>query len=186
MNLNKHSGLEGRHARLSPSSPSWLNYDQDKLTRVFHTAEAARRGTQLHDFAAFAISLNVKLPDNGTTLSMYVNDAIGYRLSPEQMIMGTRHCFGTADAIGYRNETLRVHDLKTGTKESDMRQLEVYASLFCMEYNFNPFNLNMSLKIYQNDSIVEHVPGGDEIMHIMETIKSHSRWLDELTEEVVV
>lgn len=186
MNLNKHSGLEGRHARLSPSSPSWLNYDLDKLTRVFHTAEAARRGSELHDFAARAIALNVKLPDNGTTLSTYVNDAIGFLLSPEQLLFGTRHCFGTADTCGFRNNTLRIHDLKTGAKESSMSQLEVYAALFCMEYKFNPFDIKIVLRIYQNDRIVEHFPGGDEITHVMETIKSHSKWLDELTEEVVV
>jgi hypothetical protein len=186
MNLNKHSQLEGRHAFLSPSKPAWLSYDVDKLTRVFHTSEAAKLGTAQHEFAAMAIALNVKLPDNGLTLSMYVNDAIGYHMTPEQTLFGTRHCFGTADAIGFRNNTLRVHDLKTGTSHTSMNQLEIYAALFCMEYGFDPFRIDMSLKLYQSNKIVEHIPTGDEITHVMEAIKFQSKLLDELTEEVQV
>ena len=35
--------------------------------------------------------------------------------------------FGTADAISFRNNVLRIHDLKTGKGPVHMEQLEVYA-----------------------------------------------------------
>jgi hypothetical protein len=184
MNLNSHSNLEGRHAFLSPSKSAWLNYEDDKLIRVFHSAVAAKRGTDLHDLACAAIKLGIKLPDNGTTLSTYVNDAIGFRMTPEQRLYATRHCFGTADALGFRNNTLRVHDLKTGTTHTKMDQLEIYAGLFCMEYEFRPFDITIKLAIYQNDKVVEHDPDPDDIMHVIDKIKTFSRILDEQMEEV--
>ncbi len=47
MIFNKHPQLVGKHAFLSPSSYSWLNYDDQKLEARFHTVMAARRGTDL-------------------------------------------------------------------------------------------------------------------------------------------
>lgn len=184
MNLNKHSDLEGRHAFLSPSKGHWLDYDEDKLSRVYHTAVAAKRGTDLHDLAFNLIRLNVRLPESPTTLNMYVNDAIGYRMTPEQSLFYSKHCFGTADTLGFRNNTLRVHDLKTGVNETSMRQLEIYAAIFCHEYRFHPFEIKMELRIYQNDKIVEHEPSPDKIMHIIDTMQTHSKFLDYLSEEV--
>lgn len=45
---------------------------------------------------------------------MYVNDAIGYKMTPEQTLFYSENCFGTADSISYRSGLLRIHDLKTG------------------------------------------------------------------------
>lgn len=184
MNLNSHSNLEGQHAFLSPSKGAWLNYEEDKLIRVFNSAVQAKRGTDLHDLAYQLIRLKVKLPDDGLTMSMYVNDAIGFRMTPEQRLYATRHCFGTADSLGFRNNTLRVHDLKTGVAQAKFDQLEIYAALFCMEYVFSPFEIKMELRIYQNDKIFDHVPDPDDIVHIIDKIKTFSRILDEQMEEV--
>jgi hypothetical protein len=75
---------------------------------------AARRGTELHDLAHQLIRLGVKLPKTPTTLNLYVNDALGYRMTPEQVLYFSENCFGTADAISFRRNKLRIHDLKTG------------------------------------------------------------------------
>lgn len=180
MIFNKRSQLIGMHAFLSPSKPSWLNYDEDKLDRVFTTAMAAQRGTELHAFAFEAIRLGIKLPDTPKTLNMYVNDAIGYRMIPEQILYYSENCFGTADAIAYRNEELLVHDLKTGINPTSENQLLIYCALFCLEYKVNPFSIKMTLRIYQNDQIREYVGDPDEVMHIMEKIKLFDRRISEL------
>src|SRR5688572_1422085 len=89
VNLNAHSGINrslvGTHAFLSPSNPAWINYDEDKLDRVFYASMAARRGTEMHELGYSLIRLRVRLPDTPTTLNMYVNDAIGFGMTPEQL-----------------------------------------------------------------------------------------------------
>ena len=115
MHFNKHSELKGAHAFLSASKYSWDRYDEERLVEVFRTAQAARRGDELHEFAKEAIRLGIRL--RGTNpLAAYVNDAIGFKLSPEQVLLYSMNVFGTADAIGFRGRTLRIHDLKTGEK----------------------------------------------------------------------
>lgn len=184
MNFNAHSTLAGGHAFLSASKYHWINYDEDKLARVFHAAVAAQRGTELHEFAQRAIRLGVKLPDLKKTLNMYVNDAIGFRMSPEQILYYSDFCFGTADAIGFRANTLRVHDLKTGMIEASMHQLEVYAALFCLEYRFRPFEIDIELRIYQNDEVQVYAPDPDDLMHIMDKIITFDKYITEWSKEV--
>ena len=133
MQFNTRSNLVGTHAFLSPSSPAWVNYEEDKLDRVFFAAQAARRGIEFHAFAHDAIRLRIKLPDLRSTINMYVNDAIGYGMTPEQILYYSDNCYGHADCVGFRNNTLRIHDLKTGVNEVSMAQLRVYAALFCLE-----------------------------------------------------
>lgn len=183
MLFNRHSQLEGRHAFLAPSKPAWLGYDEDKLNRVFYNSEAARRGTRLHAVAAELISLGLKQPRNSQSFNAYVNDAIGYHLTPEQPLYFSDNCFGTADTVGFRNNLLRIHDLKTGVNEADMTQLEVYAALFCLEYRIEkPFDIGMELRIYQNDVVKVHVPDPDVIFHIMEAIKLQDKRIELLKE----
>src|SRR5690349_5801605 len=110
----RHSELEGRHAFLSPSKPAWMNYDLDKLDKTYTTSQAARRGDELHALAHDLIRLGVKLPGKRTTLNLYVNDAIGYRMTPEVALKYSENAFGRADAISFRKNKLRIHDLKTG------------------------------------------------------------------------
>jgi Protein of unknown function (DUF2800) len=184
MDFNKHSNLNGMHAFLSASSSSWLNYNEDKLDRVYLASLAAQRGTRTHAFAHEAIDLGIRLPDNGKTVSLYVNDAIGYKMTCEQVLFGTPHCFGTADTISYRHDTLRIHDLKTGSSETSMQQLMVYAALFCMEYEFNAMHLPIELRIYQNNKAKIYVPEGDEIVHIIDKIIIFSKRIEQIRAEV--
>jgi hypothetical protein len=184
MIFNRHSDLSGQHAFLSASKYHWTNYDEEKLERTYMTALAVQRGNELHAFAHHAIRLGIKLPRTQTTLNMYVNDAIGYRMSPEQVLFYSFNCFGTADAIAFKKGLLRVHDLKTGSTPTSERQLEVYAALFCLEYRMKPFEIGMELRIYQSNEVRIYEPDPDEIMHLMDKIIVFDRRIEEIKKEV--
>lgn len=184
MNFIKHSNLAGMHAFLSGSDYSWLNYDEDKLDRVFHNRQAAIRGTELHQLAHDLIRLGVKLPETSQTLNMYVNDAIGFRMSPEVTFVHSEDCFGTADTAAFRNDFLRIHDYKSGRIEASFKQLEIYVAMFCLEYRIRPFNIQMELRIYQNDAIKVLEPDPDEIFHIMDKIVTFDKRIKYLRSEV--
>lgn len=77
---------------------------------------------------------------------------------------------GTADAISFRNNFLRIHDLKTGTRPVHIEQLEIYAALFCLEYKIKPKDIKIELRIYQNDEILIHEPESEDIEVIMNKI----------------
>lgn len=184
MNFNKHSHLEGQHAFLSPSKYHWVNYDNTKLDIVYHKALAAQRGTRLHEFARDCIELGIKLPRSNKTLNLYVNDAIGYKMSPEQILYYSDNAFGTVDAIGFRRNLLRIHDLKTGVTPASMKQLEVYTALFCLEYKYHPNDIRIELRLYQLDEVVVHEPEIDEIMRIMDKIISFDQRIEKIKMEV--
>ena len=160
--------LEEDHAFLSPSAYHWMNYSDEKLLAVYKAKMAAKKGSELHDFAKRCIELREKLEDNGKTLNMYVNDAIGFRLRPEERLIYSKYAFGQADAIGFRNNKLRVHDLKTGVTKASFHQLDCYVALFCLEYGKDPQTMDLiEERIYQNDSIMINVPETKEIKRLM-------------------
>ena len=173
MNFNKHYNLEGKHAFLGASKYSWLNYDADKLRESYFSAQAKHRGTQLHELASQCIKLGQKLQASHKTLNMFVNDAIGYRMHSEQILYYSENCFGTADAISYseRTKKLRIHDLKTGVTPASMKQLYIYAALFCLEYAMDPHQIDMELRIYQFDDYTVDEPETTDILQIMQRIK---------------
>lgn len=183
MNFNRHPDLSGRHAFLSASKSSWVNYDEDKLASTYRTAMAAHRGTRMHDLAAEHIRLGIKMPRSKKTIDTYVNDAIGYRMSPEQILYYSENCFGTADAISFRNNLLRIHDLKTGITPTSMRQLVVYAAMFCLEYGILPGEITIELRIYQNDEVKIYIPELDEVVHIMGRIRTFDKMIKTMKEE---
>jgi hypothetical protein len=183
MAFNSHFDLVGKHAFLSASKYHWINYDEVRLDEVYRSSQAARRGTELHAFACQAIRLGIKLPRSQKTLNLYVNDALGFRMSPEQILYYSDNCYGTADAISFRKNFLRIHDLKTGVNDSSMHQLEVYASLFCLEYGCKPGEIEMELRIYQNDDVEIYVPEVDTIAHIMSKIVVFDRRIELLKAE---
>ncbi len=180
MNFNKHSDLFGKHAFLSPSNYHWVNYSEEKLALRYIASRAAQKGTELHAFAHEAIRLGIALPDIEETLNMYVNDAIGYKMDVEQALYYSSNCFGHADTLCFRNDLLRVHDLKTGVIKSSNRQLEVYAALFCLEYIITPFEIGIELRIYQNDTIYTYEPFPETISEIMNKIVMFDQAIEEL------
>jgi hypothetical protein len=183
MRFREHSNLSGTHALLSPSNYHWVHYDEHKLDARVIASFAARRGSDLHDLAQRMIKLGVKLPDTTQTLNMYVNDAIGFRMAPEQTLFYSVNCYGTADAIGFTRNKLRVHDLKTGIIQTKVTQLEIYAALFCLEYGFKPTEIEIELRIYQNDEV--QIYDGDPLMitNIMDSIVVFDRRIEELRKE---
>lgn len=184
MRFNEHFNLRGVHAFLSASKYHWTNYSDEKLVRTFTNFQAVQRGTELHDLAAKLIELKVKLPAIENALNLFVNDAIGFRMYPEQPLFYSPNAFGTADAISFRNNELRIHDLKTGTTKVYMRQLEVYASLFCLEYDVEPDTIDIELRVYQGDSIIVHHPEATSIFEIMNTIVSFDKIIEKLKTEL--
>ena len=183
MIFNKHSALEGQHAFLGASKYHWINYDESKVAESYSKFLATQKGTELHDFAARCITLGQKLPKSQKTLNMYVNDAIGFKMTPEQILYYSDNCFGTADAILFRNNFLRIHDLKTGKIPAHMEQLEIYAALFCLEYKIKPADIEMELRIYQNNQILYENPTAETIVPIMDKIITFDKVINKIKEQ---
>lgn len=183
MTFNEHSNFKGCHAFLGASKYHWINYDNDKLIDIYTNTLAVQRGTELHEFAASCIRLGERLKQSKKTLNMYVNDAIGFKMIPEQVLFYSENCFGTADAISFKNDILRIHDLKTGRIPAHMEQLFIYTALFCLEYNKRPSDIDICLRIYQNDSVIEYSPNVDEIVPIMDKIITFDKILTKLKAE---
>lgn len=199
MIFEQYSSLEGTHAFLSPSQSSWLRYDDEKLADRYLKSKAVQRGTELHAFAHECIRLNRPQPRNKDSLNMFVNDALGYKMSSEQPLFYDGFCYGTADAIEYKRNYLRIHDLKTGETKAEMEQLKIYAALFCLNYqslvrkarkdgmsdmdiaakydlkptelHFDPLQMNgIELRIYQYGEVVTELADPEEIRAIMDII----------------
>ena len=208
MIFNRHSELRGRHSLLAPSqSATWMHddYTEEQLFNRFQSRYAQDIGTYLHELAEILIRENVKLRKTDKNIVLihliqkgipraaidvdrlysnfmnYVNDAIGFRLTPEQPLYYSDNCFGTADAISFRNKFLRVHDYKSGKTPAKMEQLLCYAALFCLEYDVQPTSLEgCELRIYQNDEVIFHNPTPDEIIHAMEIVVDSDKYVNEV------
>jgi hypothetical protein len=160
-----------------------VNYTDEKLDRTYVAALAAQRGTELHAFAHEAIRLGIKLPRSQKTLNMYVNDAIGFRMTPEQILYYSDNSFGTADAISFRKNVLRIHDLKTGVMMTSEKQLEVYSALFCLEYRVKPEDIEIELRIYQGDEVRVYIPEPGGIRFIMNKIVAFDKRIEAIRRE---
>lgn len=179
--FRSHPRLEGTHAFLSPSSPSWLRYTPEKLIERIRTAQAAALGTELHETASRNIKRGIKLLEcpECPIIVNYVNDAIDLGMTPEQMLFYTINCYGTADTVSYEEYVdheqydgfLRAHDLKTGTSKVSMDQLYVYAAVFCLEYGIKPFRLAGELRIYQGDTVLVEAIQRDYLSQVYSTIR---------------
>lgn len=180
MFFNRHTNLEGLHAPFGASKSSWLRYSDDKIVEVYNNLQAAEMGTRLHEWAKQTIDLGIKQSRSKKTIYSYVNDAIGFNMSTEVVLFYSERFFGTADAISFRNNFLRIHDLKTGRRPVHMEQLEIYAALFCLEYKIKPGDIRMELRIYQNDEILVHEPTAEDILPIMDKIVHVDKMLEKI------
>ena len=174
MKWNEHSNLRGTHAIMSASQPFWMNDDEQHFIERFNNYEAALRGSRLHEAAEkdilFGEEFGITRPANGRTYETYVNDAIKYRMKPEQVLFYSPWAYGTTDAISFRRNLLRIHDLKTGKTPGKIEQLYIYAALFCLEYNYKPGTIKMELRIYQDNQVGIWTPTAEEIAPIMDLI----------------
>ena len=180
MIFTKHSNLEGLHAPFGASQSAWLRYDDEKILTSYRNMKAKEMGTRLHAWAKETIDLGIKQPRSKKTIYAYVNDAIGYKMDTEVVLFYSPRFFGTADAICFRNGTLRIHDLKTGVTKVHMEQLMIYAALFCLEYKIKPTDIEIELRIYQSDEVLYHNPTAESILSIMDRIVYLDKMLERL------
>ena len=180
MIFTKHSNLEGLHAPFGASQSAWLRYDDEKILATYNNMKAKEIGTRLHAWAKETIDLGIKQPRSKKTIYAYVNDAIGYKMDTEVVLFYSPRFFGTADAICFRNGTLRIHDLKTGVTKVHMEQLMIYAALFCLEYKIKPTDIEIELRIYQSDEVLYHNPPAEDIKSIMDRIIYLDKMLERL------
>lgn len=181
MNFNSHLELEGKHAFLGGSKWHWINKSPDEIAVSYNNYYASELGTLLHEHACNCIKFKTKLAKTKNTLNMYVNDAIGFRMTPEVVLKYSNYAFGTADAIAYdeKKKFLRIHDFKSGSSPTHMEQLEIYAAFFCLEYKIDPHDISMELRIYQNDDVNIFIPDPDDIKFIMDkTIEDNKVIID--------
>ena len=180
MIFTKHSNLEGLHAPFGASQSAWLRYDDEKILTTYNNMKAKEMGTRLHAWAKETIDLGIKQPRSKKTIYAYVNDAIGYKMDTEVVLFYSPRFFGTADSICFRNGMLRIHDLKTGVTKVHMEQLMIYAALFCLEYKIKPKDIEIELRIYQNDEVLYHNPAAEDIKSIMDRIIYLDKMLEQL------
>lgn len=180
MNFEKHSKLEGLHAPFSASQSSWLRYDDQKAVDSLRRKQAAAMGTRLHAWAKETIDLGIKQPKSKKTLYAYINDAIGFRMNTEVVLYYSDKFFGTADTISFRDNFLRIHDLKTGENPAHMEQLLVYVALFCLEYRIKPGSIDIELRIYQNDEVQFFNPTAEDVVPIMDKIVHLNKVLEKI------
>lgn len=161
---------------LGQKLPSELNR-RSKITII----QMIRLFLKAKGYSKSLISFVTALPDEVyQTLILYINDGIGYRMDVEQILFYSIFCFGTADAITFKNNVLRISDLKTGTTPAHMEQLMAYAALFCLEYGYKPNELNIELRLYQNGTILEFYPTSDDIVPVMDRIITADKILSKI------
>jgi hypothetical protein len=190
VDFNDHSNLRGLHAFLSPSNYHWLNYDDQKLRARFTSVQAAAIGTRKHNWAHEAIRLGMRQSKSSkSSIYKYINDGIGFKMMTDFMLFYSENAFGEADTLSFRREkgvpTLRIHDLKTGLVTASITQLEVYAALFCLEYSYEPEEITIILRIYQNDKIIGGPADPARIRHIMKAIREKDRLVTKFRKEVM-
>jgi hypothetical protein len=138
-----------------------------------------------HRYAAIAIEEREVQDDESTTVGMYINQCIQYRLTPEVVLYYSPNAFGTVDAIGFSHRRLRISDLKTGVTRTSEHQLEVYASLFFLEYEIDPFKTrDIELRIYQDNQCRAYNGDPYVIEAIMKKIVFFDKLINQLREEV--
>lgn len=186
MDFKPHSELEGMHSFLSPSNYHWLNDDEDKIIARYNKRQKAQRGTELHAWAHECIRLARLQPESGDIISQYINDGIRWRMRTEVILFFTLLAFGSVDAVRYDElkRVLRVSDLKTGTTIASFVQLECYAALFCLEYDLNPFEISIELRIYQGRQVKEVLADPDRIFHVMDRYKTANKIIEAYRKEL--
>lgn len=178
MHFTEHSELTGKHAYLSASQYHWINYTEDKLRTSYLNNLKKEEGTMLHAFASIAIQKRIKLAPLKKALHLFVNDCIGFKMESEQILYYSDNCFGTADAISFHKKELKIFDLKTGITKPSFKQLDIYAALFCLEYNKNPHKITIEQRIYQGNGYQIGEPDPFEIERIINQIVTFDKILE--------
>ncbi len=204
----------GSHALFSPSQYAWINdKDTEDIFKRYRSSIATLIGTEVHEEACECILTKTKYTKNearkvltkklvlkgvsrtafdpeflATNFVNYVNDAIGYDMFPEKALYYSKWCAGTTDAIIFdeKKRILRIHDLKTGITPAKFTQLELYSSLFFLEYGkvlgITPGDVSIELRIYQGGEISEEYPTAEDIVPLMDSIIWHTKFMQSIEE----
>lgn len=171
MKFNRHTDLEGLHSQMSASQHSWLRYTPKRMEEVWLSNKKKEEGTRLHAIASAMIKEHIRAANRKKAFNLFVNDAIGFKLHSEVVLAYSNNAFATSDAIGFNNGELRIHDLKTGTSKPSFEQLDIYAALFMLEYDIDPFKVKSIVeRLYQFDGFTERLPQPEEIKAVMDHI----------------
>jgi hypothetical protein len=114
---------------------------------------------------------------------MYINDCIDFQMQAEVILYYSDNCFGTADAISFWRNVLRISDLKTGASPTSVHQLEVYAALFSLEYDVDPYDIEIELRIYQDDEVRLYDATPSDILEIAKKIIIFDHRINQLKRE---
>jgi len=109
------------------------------------------------------------------TLKAYINDSIAYFMVPEECEGVTDYSkdfFGTCDALYFesKSKTLRIFDLKTGSRPAKIEQVFIYAALYCLRNKVDPYDISFDLRVYQNEEVIIADQNPDLVRQFMDTI----------------
>lgn len=163
-----------------------------KLSARVPSAGEAMKDLQYHIFMKYSRSpeykdillksLNYLPQDAWQTVKLFVNDCIGFQMESEKRVGYSDLFWGTADAIKYSDNLMKVFDLKTGSRPAKAEQLLVYAALYCLMDTINPLKTNFEIRIYQNNDIFIDNPEPSEIKEIMDIVVKKDRVLSKFME----
>lgn len=137
-------------------------------------------GTRLHALASELIVSRIRVAKLKKAFNQFVNDAIGFQMESELVLYYSDNCFGTADALIFKDGLLRIHDLKTGVHPVKFDQLDIYAALFCLEYDVDPFKIAVEQRLYQGSEVLVQNPEPEKIQHYMDTIIVMDKHLEQI------
>lgn len=210
MYFNDHHEFEGKHAFLGASQYHWMDWTDKILKQRWINSFSTDIGTYIHELASILIKRKLKLNvddtniieltllKNGIPANVYsarrilnnlinfVNDAIDDGMQSEVILFYSDLAFGTTDAIKFDDihKKLIIRDLKTGKTPAKFNQLLIYAALFCLEYDKNPYDFTTELAIYQAEEIISYEPSADEIIKYMDKIRDTELMLRDIREGV--
>lgn len=155
-----------------------------ELMRSFKSYIYQKYYSEIYGLSAFGEKLlkNMKYvpAESYATVIGYINDAISFKMKPEERLRYSENFFGTADAIKDLGDTLIIFDLKTGTASPHVEQLLIYAALYCLANSKNPEQMNFELRLYQGNDIFVATPSAEDIRPIMETIVEFDKIMNRL------
>lgn len=159
-------------------STKWKLIKTDKRMIMKRLTDPSNDICKGYAIPAEAIDIDRIFPN----LMNYVNDAIGFRMTPEVILRYSEYCYGTADAIGFdeKKSILRIHDFKSGISEPKMQQLICYAALYCLDYDVKPSDIDIRLGIYWNSQIITHNPTPEEIVPVMDKMISVTKRMNRI------
>ena len=92
-------------------------------------------------------------------------------MESEKVLHYSDNAFGTADAISFRDNVLKIFDLKTGMTKTSFKQLMYMWHYSVWSTEVDPRTIEIETRIYQHSSFEVSIPEPDYILEIMNTIE---------------